>query len=260
MRNLRRHVKNAPVIGHVLHGLYLRAFYQEAKVLTISGGPLVHKRWVRFMHTHNDRYVSGDYEQAVQMAIVSRLKPGMTFFDVGANAGFFSLLGATLVGQYGKVIAFEPHPVTAKQLRKQMAVNLVNNVSVVQAAVCDRVGTDYLSNDTYSVMASLDRGRIARDSLLVNTTTLDHELASRRVPVPDLLKIDVEGAEIEVLRGAKDIITQQRPTLLVEVHSSELAVAYDSAMMEFGYTTRSLAGSEISVAQSGERFVVSTPR
>jgi hypothetical protein len=88
LRALREMVKRSP-FGPVLHDMYLRAFRSEGETLTISGGALAGRKWARFMRTHNDQYVSGAYEREVQNAIIGLLKPGMTFYDVGANAGFF---------------------------------------------------------------------------------------------------------------------------------------------------------------------------
>ncbi|HZK80499.1 MAG TPA: FkbM family methyltransferase [Humisphaera sp.] len=258
LRALRERIKRAPIVGPALHRLYLRKFHHEGELLRISGGLLRDKYWVRFMRTHNDDYVRGNYESEVQAVLARHLRAGMTFFDVGANAGFFSLLGSSIVGTSGKVVSFEPHPETAEQLRAQMAANSVNNVTVVEAAVCEKIGTHKFSDDTAAVMAALDTAKAATRTVTVKTTTLDHEVQSKSVP--DVLKIDVEGAEIDVIRGAKQLIAQRRPILLVEIHSNELAAEYDKAMADLSYNTHSLSGSEISAAESGERFVISTPR
>jgi FkbM family methyltransferase len=181
----------------------------------------------------------------------------MVFYDVGANGGFLSLLGASLVGPSGKVVAFEPHPITAHQLSEQMRVNGFRNVDVVVAALSDKSGFAEFSDEGSSTMLSLvGAGHVSR-TIRVTTTTLDREIKTR--PVPDLLKIDVEGSEIEVLGGGRNLFATKRPTLLVEIHSDELAVRYDNLMTDFGYVTQDLAGKQISVAESGERFVVSTP-
>jgi FkbM family methyltransferase len=181
------------------------------------------------------------------------------FYDVGANAGFFSLVGASLVGPGGKVVAFEPHPETARQLSEQVKINGAHQIDVVVAAVSDRVGKAEFSDDTSSVMAALTDvrpDRQGRFKIWVNLTTIDRELQSR--PAPDVIKIDVEGAELDVLRGASRLLREKRPMLLVELHSPEIAAAYARLMTELGYETRPLAGKNISDADSGARFVVSS--
>lgn len=257
LKSLRENIKRAPVLGPILHSLYLKARHNEGKVLTIESGRLQGKRWVRFMRTHNDEYVRGDYEQNIQWAMERRLRPGMIFCDVGANAGFFSLLGAAIVGPKGTVTSFEPHPETARQLRRQMAVNSCDNVEIIEAAVCDKIGTAEFSDDTIAVMASLTEIGVGKRTITVKTETLDN-VFGRRSP-PDLLKIDVEGAEIDALRGAGKLILQKRPILLVEIHSPEIAIEYDNLMRRFNYKTSSLKDEVILAAESGERFVLSEP-
>jgi FkbM family methyltransferase len=257
LKALREKIKRVPVAGPAVYRLYLKARHNEGEVLKINGGRLAGRDWVRFMRTHNDEYVRGDYEPAIQSAIEQRLRPGMTFYDVGANAGFFSLLGATLVGPKGKVVSFEPHPETAAQLRRQMSANCCNNVEVIEAAVCDKIGTAQFADDTIAVMASLGGANSASRTITVQTTTLDNLVQYR--PSPDLLKIDVEGAEIETLLGAEKLILHKRPILLVELHSTDIAAQYNHLMKKFRYKTSSLDGGPISANENGERFVVSEP-
>jgi FkbM family methyltransferase len=255
--SIRERAKRIPVIGPLLYHCYLKFFFGEGKILTIKEGLLSGKAWIRFMRTSSEAYIIGNYEAPVQAALAKYLRPNMVFYDVGANGGFFSLLGATLVGPNGKVVAFEPHPTTAKQLKKQMHINNMQHVDVVVAAVSDKVGTAKLSDDTSSDMLSLVNAHKSKRTIKVKTTTIDQETKSR--PLPDLLKIDVEGAEIDVLRGAHQLICAKRPILLVEIHSPEIAIQYDELIAKFGYETQDLAGNKISAAKSGVRFVVSHP-
>lgn len=257
MRDIRERVKRIPVIGPLLYDLYLRLFFDEGKVVTIKEGPLGGKAWIRFMRTTNESYIIGNYEAPIQKTLAKYLRPKMVFYDVGANGGFFSLLGAALVGSNGKVVAFEPHPATAKQLKRQMRVNNMLHVDVVVAAVSDKIGTAKLSDDTSSDMLSLVDAHKAKRTITVRTTTIDHETKTRALP--DLIKIDVEGAEIDVLRGAYHLICTKKPILLVELHSPEVAVQYDEMVAKLGYRTQDLTGNTISASKSGERFVVSYP-
>jgi FkbM family methyltransferase len=257
LKALRERIKRAPVVGPALHQIYLKTFRGEGEVLEITDGVLKGHRWTRFMRTHNDDYLRGSYEPEIQGLLVKYLHSGMTFFDIGANAGFFSLLGAHLVGSAGQVVSFEPHPTTAFQLRQQIEANSLRNVTVEESAVCNKTGFALFSDDTVAVMASLGGAKTASRTIEVRTITLD---TAKTFPSTEVIKIDVEGAEIDVLLGAKELIATKRPTLLVEIHSDELAFAYDRLMLDFGYRTLAPDGKEISVAKSGERFVVSVPR
>src|SRR5262249_20805847 len=112
-RDFRERLKRTRFIGPRLYNIYLRLFHDEGRVLTIRDGYLKGKHWIRFMRTHYDDYITGDYEQQVQDALAAHLRPGMVFYDIGANGGFFTLLGASLVGDRGRVVAYEPHPIVA---------------------------------------------------------------------------------------------------------------------------------------------------
>jgi len=257
-RSVREQVKRIPFVGPLIYNFYLKLFYDEGKVEIISGGILKGKSWIRFLRTTFPECLTGNYEASVQAALAKHLKDGMVFYDVGANSGFFSLLGSTLVGPTGRVVAFEPHPITAVQLKAQMQINRASNVDVVVAAVSDKCGTAQFSDDLSADMLSLIGADQSMRSITVRTTTIDKEANER--PEPDVLKLDVEGAEIDALKGAEQFIRTKKPVLLVEVHSAEIAVQYDRLMTEFGYQTHDLSGKSILVAQSGERFVVSTPK
>jgi FkbM family methyltransferase len=257
LRVIRETVKRMPIVGPALYNFYLKTTKNEGEVLSIEKGRLQGKRWIRFMRTHNDEYVRGDYEPEVQAAIERRLRPGMTFYDVGANAGFFSLLGSVIVGPAGTVIAFEPHPETAAQLLKQISENGASNVEVVEAAICDKVGIAEFSDDTFAVMASLVGSDSGTKTIKVKTTNLDQLIDDKKLP--DVMKIDVEGAEIEALRGAEKMIRKKRPILLVELHSPEIAAEYDLLMKDFNYRTSTLEGEVIQAGQGDYRFVISDP-
>jgi FkbM family methyltransferase len=256
-RNFREWIKRVPIAGSLLYECYLRLLHREGEILTIRQGALSGKRWVRYMRTFNEKYIAGNYEKPVQTALEKYLRPNMVFYDVGANAGFFSLLGAALVGPKGRVVAFEPHPLTAKQLKRQMSINNMQHVDVVVAAVSNKVGMARLSDDTSADMLSLVNSQKAVHTIEVKTTTIDAEIKSH--PLPDLIKIDVEGGEINVLRGARALIEAKRPVLLVEIHSGQIAIQYDELMAAYRYQTEELTEHATSAAGTGVRFVVSCP-
>jgi hypothetical protein len=144
LTQLKRAIKDSPA-GPAVHSLYLKLRYREGETLTIAGGHLKGAKWHRFMRSHNDEYVAGNYESEIQDAITDYLKPGMTFLDVGANAGFFSLLGSRAVGASGKVVAFEPHPVTAAQLSSQARLNDAK-ITVIDHGIAGQ-GSDSFKDD-----------------------------------------------------------------------------------------------------------------
>lgn len=260
LKPIRRTLKRVPLLGPWLHHLYLVLCRGEGQTLTIQSGLLEGMKFRRFMHTYNPAYFAGDYEQELQESFRSLIRPGQVVYDVGANVGFMTLVAARLVGPAGKVVAFEPGPRTARELRAQVRLNRLTTVTVVECAVSDRAGEAELVTSAYSVTASLasgppeDAGPATRR---VRTTTLDE--AAREFGVPDLIKIDIEGAEILALEGARVLLRSRRPALVVELHSDDLSRRFHTLMDEAGYEVNRPDGER---AEPGrfERFVVATAR
>lgn len=163
-------------------------------------------------------WASGFYEPHLVRLVQSYLTPDTVFFDVGAHVGQYTLLSAPLVAE---VHSFEPTPTTFKLLKANVESNRLGNVQANQCAVSDYDGT--------AELYLADAGNVGKNSLLgfpdsmnrctVPCVSLDHYLLSRNIDIagrPVLVKIDVEGAELRVLRGASDLLAT-RPVVLFEV-------------------------------------------
>ncbi len=147
------------------------------------------------------------------------VRAGAVVFDVGANLGAYTLLFAQWVGPAGRVFAFEPSPPSVVGLQRHLALNALDDrVEVVPAAVCDRTGTATFHLHPHGGASGLYTSTDGA-SMDVETTSLDQFCADRRL-TPDVLKIDVEGAELEVLRGARNILASPNVTAFVEFHPS----------------------------------------
>ena len=177
-------------------------------------------------------YYLGSSEPETAAFITGFLKPGMVFFDVGAHIGEYTVMGALRVGADGQAHAFEAQPATAELLRKNCEANRLQNAVVNPCAISDHDGElefDICSDPTMSAIATPARhwrrhvGRIRVPAL-----TLDG-YCDRGGFWPDLLKIDVEGAELRVLHGAAGILRRPLPpAVLFEC----LALTYK----RFGYS------------------------
>lgn len=173
----------------------------------------------------NPAYASGSNERPVQDTLAKYLQDGAVFYDIGANVGFFTVIGARLVGQAGRVLAFEPVAANRRQLRRNLRLNRLRNVRISKLAVCDRCGeaefcvTDYAGG---SVLASADhRAPDVRRLTRVRTTTLDHLVGDCGWPAPSVVKIDVEGAEHEVLLGMRETLKRHRPVMIYEIDDTD---------------------------------------
>jgi FkbM family methyltransferase len=156
---------------------------------------------------------------AVQDAIVRRLKPGATFWDIGAHIGFYSLLASRLVGSTGTVVAFEPEPNNAARLRRSIALNESVNIVVKQIAIAGQIGsTDLFPQNGESAESTIVAEYGQGVPVKVECTTLDSLIGER---APDLVKIDVEHAELELLHTGRRFVEAHRPDLIVEFLSDE---------------------------------------
>ncbi|MBL8058392.1 MAG: FkbM family methyltransferase [Anaerolineales bacterium] len=163
----------------------------------------------------------GVFEPAEQAFVRQTLRPGDLVLDVGANYGLFTLLAARRVGPAGRVYAFEPSARERAGLLKNIAANGLTNVTVLEQAVADRPGLAQLAVARDGGLNALARNAHPEQAVThwqpVSVTTLDDFVAGAGLPRVDFLKIDVEGAEALVLRGAARLLAQTpAPTILCE--------------------------------------------
>ena len=178
-------------------------------------------------HLGHELLLKGSYEPEMADTLRAFLKPGDVFVDVGANEGYFSVLGAKQVTQRGRVISVEPQarllPVIAENLR----LNEVTNATVVNMAISASKGSVdlYLAPDTNSGSSGIyNTGKTRRASAPVMTQTLTELLAESNIQEAALIKIDVEGFEYEVVMGSQEVFCERRiRALALEFHPEILA-------------------------------------
>jgi FkbM family methyltransferase len=202
-------------------------------------------------------YMLGTADTEEQNWLTQHLSPGDTFYDIGANIGFLSLIAATLVDRAGQVVAFEPLPSNVAQLRKNVALNELKHIIVVAAAASDETGRAVLqlpkaspgtrrgpaSGRAHIVGAAANPER----SFDVPAVAIDDSLARYHLRPPTVMKIDVEGAEIDVLRGCLSTLKEHRPTILVEVHclGSRFSDFVAETLLPLGYVAETLSGDDL---------------
>lgn len=164
-------------------------------------------------------FILGFYEPDLVEVLKKYLKPGMVFYDLGAHWGYFSLLATKLVGTQGKVMAFEPMPGNFSRLQRNVSANAIENLNIFHLAISDHDGQIKFSNTDDSFANSyLNVGN--EIGVLVDTVSLD-SFVETNTP-PDFIKIDVEGAELDVLHGAKNLILTYKPIIHLSTHDIHL--------------------------------------
>ncbi|MBA2616394.1 MAG: FkbM family methyltransferase [Actinobacteria bacterium] len=202
-------------------GLLAQAAAQHAGAgPDLAGAPSVETAFGKLFVHERDEVVSprlqssGAWEPGETALFVERLRPGMTFLDVGAHIGYFSVLAGRLVGPSGLVLAFEPHPRNFELLLANVWRNGLGNVVCFPWAVSDVCGFAPL------YVAPLNTGdhqlvapESGRETVQVRTVSLDAIPAIR--PPVDVVKVDVQGAEEAALRGMERLLEASRDPLVV---------------------------------------------
>jgi FkbM family methyltransferase len=195
-----------------------------------TGLPLPKMLWGKPVWTHVqlwNRVVWGD---SVLRWITECLKPGDVFFDVGAHHGWMSMVAARRIGSNGRVVAFEPSPLSVDFLRYHKRVNRLTQMEIVPKAVTrdDAVTTPFiLIGNGDAVMNSLvEIEEVKSDPrgsnpIQVEAITLDSYTQQTGL-VPTMIKIDTEGAELWVCEGAKRLLAENHPALIIATHPTWL--------------------------------------
>jgi FkbM family methyltransferase len=250
-----RSLRHVPVLGGIIHRLSHRILPPDEKVWAqIESGP-AKGIWMELNPRTSQSYVRGEGEIAVQLALAQRIQPGMVFYDLGANIGLFSLLAARLVGSGGKVFSFEPDASVAARLRRNIARNEFENVAVTEAGVWSTSGEmKFVAADASSPDHGLGRVIPGDDGAAGNPTkcvALDDFVKTS--PAPHGIKCDVEGAEVEVFRGADKLLEMYRPWIVCEIHSPANDRALRIHLSRFGYGLESLDANHLLALPEGKR-------
>lgn len=236
-------ISRLPLLGTVLRGIAAILVPRGTLVWArIQEGP-ARDSWILLDARGGSDFLAGTREPRVQRVIERWLAPDSVFYDVGANAGYFSLIASKRLGASGRIFAFEAEPDAASRLRSAIARNQLTRVTVLEKAVWSKSG-----------FVKFDRGLGSPDRLVGHVTgseessstgcvtvqaiSLDEFMQS--APPPDVLKCDVEGAELEVFRGARDLLSSRRPKVVCEVHSPEILKELCSLLHQYGYRTELL--------------------
>jgi FkbM family methyltransferase len=241
-----RSLRKIPVVGGIVHFLSYRILGADKKVWMQAEEGAARGLWFELNPRTGQPYLQGDVEPVVQEILTKRLGPGMVFYDLGANIGFFSLIVARIVGDRGHVFSFEPDPEVAARLRRNIERNDVSNVTVIEAGLWSSSGKmNFVTADP----ASPDRGTgqfvngdDARSTPRPCVALDDFVAGARR---PDAIKCDVEGAEIEALRGAEKLLRASQPWVLCETHSESNDRDARELLRDFGYGVESVDGNHI---------------
>jgi FkbM family methyltransferase len=193
-------------------------------------------------HIESKTFWRGYYSLEELLVLEKLLRPSDIFFDIGANTGEFTLFAAKRL-QSGQVYAFEPASHMYNKLSMHAERNSLSHVHLFKLALADSEGETLLYSPTinfsdgsvHNGIGSLFSGRFRQSTEhqeVIRLTTLDRFVQEHGVPHIDLMKIDVEGAELQVLRGAEQVIRRSLPRIIIEIDKRNI--------QRSGYDTRDI--------------------
>jgi len=209
----------------------------EFIVIPIISGTLKGKLWiVGCSGKMLFRFITTTYETTLTHLFEKHVKTGDIVYDIGANTGYFTLLSSVLVGNGGKVYAFEPAKKVFKLLKKHIKINRYKNVDIFNKAISDKNGVGFFDTGD-----GIWTGKIStKGEYEVEIVKLDDFVLKNNISLPNIIKIDVEGEELNVLKGAKNLLTECSPLIFLSAHSQQL---YDSCcefLKSLGYEIKSI--------------------
>lgn len=226
------------------------------KVMSIEDGPMRGIKLAASRHTSH-AHINGTYERQVQEAIDSMVRPGAVCYDLGASIGYMTLLMAR---KARLVYAFEPAPHAIAEMKRHIAANRLENVTIVPSPVSNGVRQVRFCLTDGAYGSAINDTETRWPVLQLQTTTLN--LFVKDHPVPDFMKMDVEGEEGAVLDAAGDLLAQRKTSICCEVHNREAARSVLGTLQRFGYRVTLLDGTPAKVPQEvlvGEFHILARP-
>ena len=195
-------------------------------VLPILSGSLRGARWV--VGSGRRAFWLGTYERHFQAVLTKELDARSTFYDIGANVGFYSLLAGR---KAARVVSFEPLPRNIHFLRRNIELNHLANVEIHELAISDRSGFE-----SFCEAEDIASGHLGMGKLTVETQSLDSLVFRREFPIPTHIKMDIEGAETRALKGAERCLTELKPILFLATHGDDVHAQCRQLLTSWGFS------------------------
>ena len=209
-------------------------------------GPLRGNWWQLASGGKIARLLLGTYEPEQSGLFRQHIRPGDQVLDIGAAAGYYTLLSAKMVGNTGRVVSFEPDPNNLQFLRSHVEQNRLDQVTILPIALADETGTARFGGGT-----GTGTGRLCNDGPTEVAVRRLDDVAAEMDLRPRHLKIDVEGAEMAVLRGGQRLIEKYRPTIFLSTHEKIVHGIHRQCcelLLQWGYSLSPITGDSLEEA------------
>lgn len=244
----RRLIYRIPPLAHLLRGVLNRAAPVGLTQVRVAAGSLEGTPLLLDLQTEKD-YWLGTYEPELQAAIRREIQVGAVVYDVGANIGYVSLMLARAAGPRGRVFAFEALPANLKRIRANLALNPDARITVLGLAVVESTRpVDFLTHASGAMgKAAGSAGRKDEaygEAFRVEGVSLDDFIYTQLNPLPDVVKIDIEGGEVLALPGMRRLLHEGCPLIFLELHGPEAARAAWDELTAANYALFRMADEE----------------
>jgi len=220
-------------------------YYYHGRVVVIQRGPLRGMSW--FCNREHQFWMPlGVYEKETTQWLENQIQTDTIFFDIGANAGYFSLLGSR-IAKCGKVISFEPVPTNIETIKSHISENKINNIIIEPIVISDKACLVEFSIEKTNANSHISDVKIEHavsnplNTINVQSVTLDEFSLEKKI-TPNVVKMDVEGAEVKVLMGAANLLKSGNAVWIISTHSTSLYEDCKNIMQSYGYRIDSLHG------------------
>lgn len=206
-------------------------------------------------------FILGTHDTDVQLALHRLLSPGQVVYDFGANVGFIAVLAAKCVGPTGRVICFEPVPANFKQIQVNANLNGYSHLSALPIAVGqrDEMAEFQISNAaTWGRLTSAGVTPEKSGTITVTVRQIDKLVEEQNLPLPDFIKMDIEGTEASALLGARETLQRARPVMIIELHHTYQPVV--DSLQGLDYKIRPLVRNKDLERLDGEYQILVYPR
>ena len=239
---IRHLIRLVPGLAQLQRQLFSAFLVDRKFAHRINAGPAMGLNYL--VQLPQDKQIwTGTYEAEVASQICDAVIPGQPCFDIGAHRGFLS--GVMAVAGASEVHCFDPNPENTKQLRCLPELNPQLKFVIHEMAIGNHTGTV-----EFVLMPETSMGKVLESDfqpdaqkmgkLAVDACRLDDLIATGKIPPPGLIKIDVEGAEELVLKGAVNLLEKHRPNIILEAHSQKLACQCMHLLEDSGYKVEPL--------------------
>ncbi len=220
---LRSRIKNVPVLKQIQSFLLKKWISKNEFVATISGGPA--KGLVFPVQMPQDKLMwIGTWELKFACTLHRYIQPGWICYDIGGYKGYYA--GIMALKGAKEVFVFEPMPDNAFKIKKLIELNPTLPIQLKEVAISDTSGKTNFKLMPEQTMGKLEASAFEQNKKEISQITVDcitvDDLIKSGLPQPDFIKIDVEGAEDLVLKGAMNLLQTKKPFLMIEVHSPEI--------------------------------------